>query len=99
MTPPRSIATPKTSELHAAAGESGTPRVAGVIASDAQLAALAAQGDRPAFASLIRRHEQVAFRLACLYSGGAADAQDAVQEALVKVWRGLPGFDPERAPF
>lgn len=40
----------------------------------------------------MRPHEQVAFRVAYVLTGSAAEAEDAVQEALVKAWRALGRF-------
>jgi RNA polymerase sigma-70 factor (ECF subfamily) len=37
--------------------------------------------------------------LACVYARDPSDAEDAVQDALVKAWRALPRFDPSRAAF
>ena len=52
----------------------------------------AQRGDERAFAELVRAHEEVAFRVACLIAGNAADAEDAVQDGLVKAWRALGRF-------
>ena len=43
-------------------------------------------------------HQEIAFRVAYLITGNAADAEDAVQEGLLKAWRALGRFRPE-APF
>lgn len=43
-------------------------------------------------------HQGIAFRTAYLLTGSAADAEDAVQVALVKAWSALPRFRPG-APF
>jgi len=66
---------------------------------DDELVAEAARGDAVAYEELVRRHQHVAFRLACVYGAGAAEAQDAVQEALLKAWRQLGRYDPARASF
>jgi RNA polymerase sigma-70 factor (ECF subfamily) len=52
----------------------------------------AQRGDERAFATLVRDHEQTAFRLAYVITGNAADAEDAAQEAFAKAWRALPRF-------
>ena len=52
----------------------------------------AQRGDERAFSELVRAHEEVAFRVAYLIAGSAADAEDAVQEGLVKAWRALGRF-------
>ena len=52
----------------------------------------AQRGDERAFAELVRAHEEVAFRVAYLIAGSAAEAEDAVQDGLVKAWRSLGRF-------
>ena len=46
-------------------------------------------GDGAAFASLVRAHEEIAFRTAYLITRNAADAEDAAQEGFVKAHRAL----------
>ncbi len=58
----------------------------------------AQRGDEAAFAELVRAHGEVAFRLSYLIAGSAAEAEDAVQDALVKAWRALGRFR-RGAPF
>jgi RNA polymerase sigma-70 factor (ECF subfamily) len=55
-------------------------------------------GDVGAWEVLVRRHQQVAYRTAHVIAGGAEDAQDAAQAGLLKAWRSLHRFDPDR-PF
>ena len=57
-----------------------------------ELVLRAQRGDERAFAALVRGHEQMAFRLAYMITGNAADAEDAAQEAFAKAWRALPRF-------
>jgi len=52
----------------------------------------ARRGDPDAFASLVRAHQDVAFRTAMLITRNAADAEDAAQEAFVKAHRALHRF-------
>ena len=56
------------------------------------------QGDRRAFEELAGPHLAMARGLALRLLGNLEDAQDAVQEALLKAWRGLPGWRPA-VPF
>ena len=51
-----------------------------------------------AYEDLVRRHQDVAFRVAQLVSGNRADAEDAAQEAMVKAYYALDRFR-EEAPF
>ena len=67
-------------------------------AVEADLIERARGGDVAAFESLLRVHEQVAFRTAWVVSGGADDAEDAAQEAFVKAFAALARFRPG-APF
>ena len=64
---------------------------------DTLLVRRARGGDRDAYASLVRRYQTIALRVASL-AGPTADAEDAVQEAFVKAYRSLPRFDEGR-PF
>ncbi len=66
--------------------------------SDGALARRAAMGDRDAFAAIFDRHAEAMFRYARhMLNGHEADAEDAVQAALVKAWQHLPGFRGESA--
>lgn len=65
-------------------------------APDAALARRAALGDRDAFADIVRRHGPAMFRYAStMLDGDVHDAEDAVQNALIKAWQHLPGFRGE----
>jgi RNA polymerase sigma factor (sigma-70 family) len=66
--------------------------------TEAALVARARRGDAVAYEALVRAHQDIAFRTACLFAGSAADAEEAAQEAFVKAWRALPRFRPD-APF
>ena len=52
----------------------------------------ARRGDDTAFGGLVALHQEVAFRTAYLVLGDAAEAEDAAQEAFVKVHRSLGRF-------
>ena len=66
--------------------------------NEAALIARAQGGDAVAYGSLVRAHQDIAFRVACLAGGSAADAEEAAQEGFVKAWRALPRFRAG-APF
>lgn len=59
------------------------------------LVARAAEGDDGAFEILVRRHTAELLALARRILGRRAEAEDAVQDALVNAWRGLPEFRRE----
>lgn len=49
-------------------------------------------GDAVAYGGLVERYQEVAFRIAYLILGDAAEAEDATQEAFVKAYYALPRF-------
>ena len=55
-----------------------------------------ARRDPAAFSELVRRHTP-ALRRYALRLGAGGDADDVVQEALLKAWRQVGSFDPSRA--
>ena len=57
-----------------------------------QLVEQARRGDGAAFGTLVRDHQELAFRTAYLITRNAADAEDAAQTALVKAYYALPRF-------
>jgi RNA polymerase sigma-70 factor, ECF subfamily len=59
---------------------------------DGPLVNHAQQGDRWAFEQLVERHQHRLFTLAARLLGSADDAGDAVQEAFIRAWLGLPSF-------
>lgn len=59
---------------------------------------LARSGDGDAFATLVTRYQEVAFRTAYLITGNAAEAEDAAQSAFVKAYFALGSFSGG-APF
>ena len=59
---------------------------------EAELVDRARRGDEEAYAELVQRHADVAFRTAYLVCGSAADAEDAAQDAFIAAYRALPRF-------
>ena len=49
----------------------------------------AQRGDRLAFERLVDRHQHRLFTLAARTLGSRDDAEDAVQEAFLRAWRGI----------
>jgi RNA polymerase sigma-70 factor, ECF subfamily len=65
---------------------------------DEELVERARNGDVTAYEQLVRTYQDLAARTAYVITGGAADAQDAVQEAFVKAYYALGRFR-SGAPF
>ena len=59
--------------------------------------ARAQRGDTEAYGTLVRQHEQVAFRAAYLIVRDEAEAMDVAQEAFLRAYRSLARFDAARA--
>jgi RNA polymerase sigma-70 factor (ECF subfamily) len=59
---------------------------------DGPLVSRAQKGDRWAFEQLVERHQHRLFTLAARLLGSREDAADAVQEAFIRAWLGLPSF-------
>jgi RNA polymerase sigma-70 factor, ECF subfamily len=59
---------------------------------DGPLVSRAQKGDRWAFEQLVERHQHRLFTLAARLLGSADEASDAVQEAFIRAWLGLPSF-------
>jgi RNA polymerase sigma-70 factor (ECF subfamily) len=55
--------------------------------------ARARQGDNEAFRALVEQHSRTAFRLAFRMTGNEQDAEDVVQESLLKAYRHLGRFE------
>ena len=56
-------------------------------------------GDAAAFAALFHQYKNLVYRTSFLMLGDAGDAEDALQEVFVQVYRGLAAFDPRKAAF
>ncbi|WP_117000856.1 RNA polymerase sigma factor [Desertimonas flava] len=64
---------------------------------DATLVAAAQAGDRSALDALLRRHYDRVHAICRRVSGSSRDADDAAQEAMISIVRGLPRFDGRAA--
>ncbi|MFN8494687.1 MAG: RNA polymerase sigma factor [Caldilineaceae bacterium] len=64
--------------------------------NEAKQILLARQGDENAWVALVRHHQEAVFRFAYLLVGNADDAADVAQEALIRAFRALDRFEPER---
>jgi RNA polymerase sigma-70 factor (ECF subfamily) len=63
--------------------------------ADHDLAARAAAGDGPAFATIMRRHNRLLFRTARSILKSDVEAEDALQEAYLRAWRAIDSFRSE----
>lgn len=70
----------------------GRPRLIQLL-SDDHLARRAKKGDRRAFEAIYRRYHQDLYRFCLVMVGNPQDAQDALQNSMVKALRALPGED------
>ncbi len=61
------------------------------LLSDERLTRRAVGGDERAFAAIFRRYHQPLYRFALAIVGNPEDAQDALQNTMIKVLRALPG--------
>jgi RNA polymerase sigma-70 factor (ECF subfamily) len=61
-------------------------------ATDDDLVSLCRAGDRGAMEALMRRHNRTLYRTARAILRDDAEAEDAVQEAYIRAFRGLAGF-------
>ena len=66
--------------------------------NELELISRARQGDEAAWESLLRLHQEAAFRLAYLFLGDPDQAEDVVQDAFLRAFRALSRFDLDR-PF
>jgi RNA polymerase sigma-70 factor (ECF subfamily) len=66
--------------------------VVGRPLTETDLVERARAGDGTAYATLVRDHEEIAFRIAYVICGTAADAEDAAQDAFVKAYNALGRF-------
>nr|MDQ3726195.1 RNA polymerase sigma factor [Actinomycetota bacterium] len=61
------------------------------LLSDDRLTRRAVSGDERAFAAIFRRYHQPLYRFCLAIVGNPEDAQDALQNTMIKVMRALPG--------
>jgi RNA polymerase sigma-70 factor (ECF subfamily) len=65
--------------------------------SDQVLVDKVKNGDYQAFESLVTRYESKVYRLSIRMLRSPQDAEDALQETFIQVYRGLPGFEGRSA--
>jgi RNA polymerase sigma-70 factor (ECF subfamily) len=66
------------------------------IEADLPRVRAARQGDTAAWEVLVRQYQQPAFRLAYLILANAEDAEEVAQDAFIRAFASLDGFDEER---
>ena len=64
-----------------------------------QIIIRAQSGDREAFAVLFEQHKNLVYKTAYLMLGEVTEAEDALQEIFVQVYKSLSGFDSRKAAF
>ena len=55
----------------------------------------AARGDQNAFRTIVSQNQSFLYAVAYRFLGSSADAEDAVQEAFVRLWKNLHNYRPE----
>ena len=66
--------------------------------SEQELIAQAKRGDRAAFGELVHHHREGVINIVYRMCGDVHLAEDAAQEAFIRAWQHLPGYQP-RSPF
>ena len=62
--------------------------------TESELVECAQRGDVAAYEELVRRYQEVAFRLAYVITGSAAEAEDAAQDGFLRAYYALGRFRP-----
>jgi len=70
-------------------------KASGGATSDEELARRARAGDAPAFDALVNRYQERVYRLSRRLTGNRADAEDALQDTFLQVFRRLSTFRGE----
>jgi RNA polymerase sigma-70 factor (ECF subfamily) len=56
-------------------------------------------GDQDAFAALFEQYKNLVYRTAYLMLNDGIEAEDALQDVFVQVYKGLPNYDPQKGAF
>jgi len=87
------MSTPKMNPTHEKSAQTRTPLPSQVVKEDEPVLVAAAQaGDISAFETLVSRYERKIFRLAQNITQNREDAEDVMQEAFLKAYEHLSGF-------
>src|SRR5580704_5902115 len=88
------MSTPKMNPAHEKSAQTRTPLPSQVVKEDEPVLVAAAQaGDIAAFETLVSRYERKIFRLTQNITQNREDAEDAMQEAFLKAYEHLSGFE------
>jgi RNA polymerase sigma-70 factor (ECF subfamily) len=79
--------------------QTGRPSFGLSAESDRVLVGQVANGDEAAYAILVTRHSNRHLAFAERVMGDRAEAEDAVQEAFIKLWTRANSFEPSTAKF
>src|SRR6478672_5357223 len=79
-------------QRRALAGRGGDRVLAAQAMTEQQLVEAARGGDEQAFGQLVDAHRSGLYVHCYRMLGSTQDAEDALQEALLRAWRGLPRF-------
>jgi len=94
---PFHMSTPKLTPVGAKSGKKPpiplSQRTPAPIDDELQLVTAARAGDITAFEALVSRYERKIFRLAMNITQNREDAEDVMQEAFLKAYEHLPGFE------
>ena len=71
--------------------------ISGPIATEADLIALAQQGDRAAFSELVCQHRKGVVGVIYRMCGDSDLAEDAAQEAFIRAWKNIHRYKPKSA--
>lgn len=63
------------------------------MADERKLVRLAKKGDTDAFEQLVEMHSSRIYSIALRMVGNPTDAEDLAQEAFLRIWKGLEGFN------
>lgn len=94
---PLAVSTERSREIPETASAPGATEAATDV--DAELLLRLAANDEAAFRLLVERHIDRAFGIALRLLGSRADAEDVVQDTMLKVWTHRGQWEPGRAKF
>lgn len=70
--------------------------VHGPVAGDGSIGRLLASDLEAGFPDVVRAHQDAVYSIALRLTGAPADAEDVAQDAFVRAYRALQGYDPGR---